>query len=77
MYCDQLNHQEDIVFKTNETISFQIPKRAFFIKENRRHFSSYVVLDIGLSIEYYENTESEWILIGREELKSVTKRKPS
>ncbi|MFD0964978.1 NAD(P)H-hydrate epimerase [Pseudofulvibacter geojedonensis] len=62
MYCDRLNNINDRIFKTNKIISFQTPKRAFFLKENNIYYSSYTVLDIGLSKEFYELTKSEWHL---------------
>jgi len=63
MYCDTLNSSDDIIFKTNTIASFQIPKRSFFLTENKVYFNTVTVLDIGLSPVYNLGTNCNWYYI--------------
>lgn len=63
MYCDLANNSDDIIFKTDIAVSFQIPKRAFFFIENKIHLNTFEVVDIGLSNLYYTNTDCNWYYI--------------
>lgn len=60
MYCDTLNSSNNTIFKTNTIASFQIPKRAFFLTENKAYFNTVTVLDIGLSPVYNLDTNCNW-----------------
>jgi|GEM_PF-3169236 len=63
MYSDIINHSDDIIFKANTIASFQIPKRSFFLTENKPYLNSVTVLDIGLSSTYILNTDCSWYSI--------------
>jgi len=71
MYCDKVNNSNEVIFKTDNITSFQIPKRSFFLEKNQSFFSSYTVLNIGLSDEYYEKTKCDWQLVNREEFNNL------
>lgn len=60
-YCDTLNTIDDIIFKANHTLTFQVPKRSFFFKENT--LQNFTTLDIGLSSKYYDLTECNWYVV--------------
>jgi len=63
MYCDTLNHSDDIIFKANTIATFQIPKRSFFFTENKSYLHTLTILDIGLSAVYNLNTDCNWYYI--------------
>lgn len=63
MYCDSLNNNDNNIVKTNTIVTFQIPKRSFFLTENKTHFDTVTVLDIGLSAAYNLNTDCNWYYI--------------
>jgi NAD(P)H-hydrate epimerase len=48
------------IFKSDFTLSFQVPKLAFMIAENQQYIGEYKVLDIGLSTEFIENCTSDY-----------------
>lgn len=63
MYCDTTNIPEDIIFKNAITISFQTPKRAFYFNENKTKIASVVIVDIGLSDTYCNDTLTDWFSV--------------
>lgn len=46
------------IFQADTTLSFQFPKLAFLIPENETYVGDWTILDIGLSREYIDQTES-------------------
>ncbi len=62
LQCDHPN-TEDIKFAAHATLTLQIPKRSFFFKETQACIGNIHILDIGLSEEYYSNTNTNYELI--------------
>jgi NAD(P)H-hydrate epimerase len=58
IYCDKINTDESKI-KAKYTISFQLPKLAFFFLENEEYIGQWHVLDIGLSGEGLEKINSD------------------
>jgi len=56
---------EEAVFKANHTLTFQVPKLAFFLPETAPFVSSFDVLDIGLDQEFINDEEPLAQLITR------------
>ncbi len=48
LYCDRINKSEHKI-RAKYTLSFQLPKIAFFLKENAEYIGQWNTLDIGLS----------------------------
>lgn len=63
MHCDIINNSSDTVLKSDKVISFQIPKRAFFFKENDIYLMSIHITNIGLSKDYYKKTSCNWWVV--------------
>ncbi|MBB6001568.1 NAD(P)H-hydrate dehydratase [Arcicella rosea] len=51
LFMDEPNTKEDIIFKPNFTITFQLPKLAFMLPQNYEYVGDWEVLDIGLNQE--------------------------
>jgi hydroxyethylthiazole kinase-like uncharacterized protein yjeF len=50
-------------FKADYTLSFQFPKLAFFMSENDAFVGDWQVLDIGLSQEYIQKTDTDYFIL--------------
>lgn len=68
MHCDTVQHEVNTIFKSDYTISFQIPKRAFFFPENKAYIKKYIVVPIGLSNHYYTRTITNWLYCNRKNI---------
>ncbi len=56
------------VIKANHVLSFQAPKLVFFLPETGRYAEQWEILDIGLDAEFLKATETDYILIGKNEV---------
>ena len=64
LYADKSSESKNAVrFQADYTLSFQFPKLAFFMPENDACVGDWQVLDIGLSQEYIQNTETPYYFI--------------
>jgi hydroxyethylthiazole kinase-like uncharacterized protein yjeF len=61
----------DGVIKANYVLTFQVPKLVFFLPETGRHIEHWEILDIGLDQEYLYALESNFELIGKQEVLSM------
>lgn len=61
------------VIEASYVLSFQIPKLVFFLPETGIYQNQWEVLDIGLDPMYFEKTETDFELIGRNEVLSMYK----
>lgn len=74
LYADR--PREGVAFKAVRTISFELPKLAFFIPENAEFVGEWQIIPIGLSVEFIEQTESDYALISPHLFKSLLKPRP-
>ena len=58
------------VIKSNHVLSIQFPKLIFFLPETGIFSNQWELMDIGLDAEYIANTETEYELIGKNEVLS-------
>ncbi|RLD37053.1 MAG: bifunctional ADP-dependent NAD(P)H-hydrate dehydratase/NAD(P)H-hydrate epimerase, partial [Bacteroidetes bacterium] len=64
LYSDKSSKSKNtICFQADYTLSFQFPKLAFFMPENDAYVGDWQVLDIGLSQEYIQNTDTPYYFI--------------
>lgn len=63
MFCDTTNTSEDVIFKNVIILSFQTSKRAFYFHKNRAQVASVIIVDIGLSDIYYNDTFTDWFTV--------------
>ena len=60
---------KEAVLKANHTLTFQVPKLAFFLPETAVFAQSFDVLDIGLDMEFLHNAEPLAQLISKPEVR--------
>jgi hydroxyethylthiazole kinase-like uncharacterized protein yjeF len=76
LYTD-INSNGNAIIHARYTLSFQQQKLAFLLPENEPFFGEVVILDIGLSQEYYNNEKSIFELIDRNTIEKIyVPRKP-
>ncbi len=67
-YTNKLPSDKKAVINANFVLSFQAPKLTFFLPETGIHIDQWGVLDIGLDQEFLEKTETDYELIGKNEV---------
>jgi len=77
LYSDTLNSKEDIIFKSNYTLSFQFPKLSFMFPENAVNVGTFLVLDIGLHAKYISETPTQYYFIDKNLISSFLKTRIS
>ncbi len=70
LFTDKIPANERAVVKANHTLSFQVPKLVFFLPETGIYTEQWEVLDIGLDTEFLMNAETDYELIGKNEVLS-------
>lgn len=68
LYMDRVPEQKDAVVKANFVLSFQVPKLVFFLPETGIYLDQWEVLDIGLDPEFLTLEETDYELIGKNEV---------
>ncbi|MFS4457443.1 NAD(P)H-hydrate dehydratase [Maribacter sp. 2304DJ31-5] len=68
LFTDKVPENRDAVVKSNYVLSFQTPKLVFFLPETADFIEQWEVLDIGLDTEFLMTTETEYELIGKNEV---------
>ncbi|CAZ94542.1 bifunctional ADP-dependent NAD(P)H-hydrate dehydratase/NAD(P)H-hydrate epimerase [Zobellia galactanivorans] len=71
LFTDKVPHDENAVIRANHTLSFQVPKLVFFLPETGVFTEQWEVLDIGIDPEFLTNTETDYELIGKNEMLPV------
>lgn len=67
LYSNSALQDKEAVLNANHTLTFQTPKLSFFLPETASFVSNFDVLDIGLDLEYLQNTEALAQLISKPE----------
>ncbi|MCK6616396.1 MAG: NAD(P)H-hydrate dehydratase [Cyclobacteriaceae bacterium] len=62
-----------IVFKAHHTVSFQLPKLAFFMPANHPFVGAWKTVDIGLSKEFINQAKTSNYLLSKKYLKKILK----
>lgn len=61
------------IFKADHTVSFQLPKLAFFLPENHAYVGEWHIVDIGLSKAGLEQAQTETFLLTRKDVAKLVK----
>ncbi len=61
LFCDDVAQGNSIV-TPDHTVSFQLPKLAFFLKENHAHVGNWTTVNIGLDQNFIEKQESDFFI---------------
>lgn len=70
LFTDRAPSDKKSVIKANYTVSFQVPKLIFFLPETGRFTDHWELVDIGLDAEFLSDTETDYQLIGKNEVLS-------
>lgn len=74
LFADKaLDKSSDIVLRADYTLSFQFPKLAFLLPENESFVGQWHILNIGLSADYIENTQSNNYYLNHSFIASILK----
>ncbi|MEX0287521.1 MAG: NAD(P)H-hydrate dehydratase [Flavobacteriaceae bacterium] len=68
LYLDSPVDRVDGVVKANFVLSFQAPKLVFFLPDTGDYIKQWEILDIGLDAEFLMNTDTNYELIGKNEV---------
>lgn len=68
LFTDKAPANEKAVVKANHTLSFQVPKLIFFLPQTGIYTEQWELLDIGLDTEFLMNSETDYELIGKNEV---------
>ena len=68
LYTDKVPKNKKAIIKANFVLSFQTPKLVFFLPETGVFVDQWEVLDIGLDAEFLTKEETEFVLIGKNEV---------
>ncbi|MGB5370438.1 MAG: NAD(P)H-hydrate dehydratase [Flavobacteriaceae bacterium] len=68
LYMDRGLDSSDAVIRANHVLSFQAPKLVFFLPDTGRYAEQWEILDIGLDAEYLKTTETDFTLVGKNEV---------
>lgn len=74
LFCDHYNN-EGVKFMAHFTLTFQVPKRAFFYKESSPFIGELNLMDIGLSHAYCTNTPTDYYLVDPTLIRSFWKQR--
>lgn len=68
LFMDKVPQDPEAVVQSNYVLSFQAPKLIFFLPQTGRYSNQWEVLDIGLDPGYLMQTETEYELIGKNQV---------
>lgn len=68
LFCNKVNGQSDVVVEAEITLTFQTPKLALFIKENKKYVKEFEILDISLDLESISKQPSNYNYVSQDYL---------
>lgn len=71
LYADKPVTDKDAVIRAYHTLTFQTPKLAFLLPDNREFIKDWSVLDIGLDQKYLENAKTDYYLMEKTDVKGI------
>ncbi len=73
LFADKFNNQEDVIFKADFTLSFELPKLAYFFPQNYQFVGKWVLLPINLSKFFIDKSYVMNYVIDNDVIKSIYK----
>ncbi len=68
LFTNKIPGDKNAAIKSNFVLSFQAPKLVFFLPETGIYSNQWEILDIGLDPEFLNSTDTEYELIGKNEV---------
>jgi len=75
LFSDNKNSSEDIIFQSNTTLTFQLPKLSFLFPQNYQYVGDFEILPIGLSEKFIEDTLCENYFVDNNFIKRFYKKR--
>lgn len=66
LFCNQMNEENDLVVKSEITLTFQTPKLGLLLSDNQEYLKIFEILDISLDLESIQNQESKYYYLSNE-----------
>lgn len=73
LFADRFNNQEDVIYKSDFTLSFEFPKFAFLFPQNYQFVGKWVLLPINLSKTFINSLKVDNYLINNDLIKLIYK----
>ncbi len=73
LFADKSNKPMDVIINADITLSFELPKLAFFFPQNNKYVGNWIVLPIQLSADFIKNTTTDNYFITKELVKKIYK----
>ena len=75
LFANIKNEKDQLTFKAQQTISFQVPKLNFMMKENYPAVGNFEIVDIGWPAEATEMTETDYYFTTINDIDSIYKKR--
>ncbi len=76
MFCDNPSEQEfEAIVRANFTLTFQVPKLAFYLAENAPFVGEVICLDIGLDQTFIQEAESHFFTFESDDATALRKKR--
>lgn len=66
LFCNQINQENDIVVKSEITLTFQTPKLGLLLSDNQEYVKDFEILDISLDTQSIQNQKSKYFYLSNE-----------
>lgn len=76
LFADISSSENKAIIEADYTLSFQIPKLAFFIPENDKYVGKWIILDIGLSSEFIKSADTSFFMSKKKDCISLFRERP-
>ncbi|WP_347157462.1 NAD(P)H-hydrate dehydratase [Pontibacter chitinilyticus] len=73
LYTDSQTPQEGAIVKATYTVSFQLPKQAFFLPQHEQYVGTWQVVQIGLSERFIASTETNLYFTTQQDVQQLLK----
>ena len=76
LFCENnTQNVPDSIIMATHTLSFQVPKLAFFLNENERFVGKWHILDIGLDENFINSIDSDYLTVTKDMLRPFFRRR--
>lgn len=75
LYADKPVTDREAVVKSYHTLTFQTPKLAFLLPDNKEFVQGWTVLDIGLDQKYIEEAETDYYLMEKKDVQPIHQKR--
>ena len=77
LFADKTTEKTHAIIQASDTLTFQFPKRSFFIPENSIYTGRWHLLEIGLNQNFINETKTMNFLVEEKDIRSLRKKRTS